>query len=277
MIEFRKMTPQDIPAGLALCRSAGWNQLDNDWTIFLTLNPNGSRVAIDENGKVAGTVTTIDYEGRFSWIGMVLVDNAKKRQGIGTQLLHEALSILQDHETIKLDATPAGREIYLKLGFHDEYTLSRMVSAGTESLPDSKIRNTTLQDFDSIIQRDNQVFGASRKELLNWIHQKYPELSFVLNTDQEIAYSFGRKGFNFTQIGPVIANTADEAIQLTTATLKNISGPVAIDVINDSPFQQWLTSTGFTEQRKLIRMYRGTNAYPGMPHKQFAILGPEFG
>jgi hypothetical protein len=44
-----------------------------------------------------------------------------------------------------------------------------------------------------------------------------------------------------------------------------------------SAFHQWLISIGFTEQRELIRMYRGKNAYPGTPEKQFAILGPEFG
>lgn len=271
------MTYEDIPAGLALCRAAGWNQLDNDWNVFLTLNPNGSRVAIDENGKVAGTATTLDYEGRFSWIGMVLVDPAMKRQGIGTQLLHESLNFLQEHATIKLDATPAGREIYLKLGFKDEYTLSRMVSPGVKSSTDSIADKTTAFDFELIVQRDKDVFGASRKELLKWIHEKYSELSFVLYSKAEISYSFGRKGFNFTQVGPVIAHTTDEAIELTRAALNNISGPVVMDVMNDSPFQHWLKSIGFTEQRKLIRMYRGTNEYPGIPQKQFAILGPEFG
>jgi hypothetical protein len=52
MIEYRKMTVDDIEAGLALCRSAGWNQLSNDWKIFLELDPDGNRVAIDSNKVV---------------------------------------------------------------------------------------------------------------------------------------------------------------------------------------------------------------------------------
>lgn len=277
MISYRKMTREDIPAGLALCRSAGWNQLDNDWNIFLTLNPHGSRVAINEDGKVVGTVATVDYEGRFSWIGMVLVDPEMKKQGIGTQLLNEALGILQLHETVRLDATPAGREIYLKLGFKDEYTLSRMVSTGSKGSADSNVRHTTAGDFDSIFHRDKEVFGASRIELLKWLHEKFPELSFALRAKEKISYCFGRRGFNFTQIGPVIASTSDEAAQLTSTALNNISGPVVMDVMSDSAFQRWLNSKGFTEQRKLIRMYRGINAYPGIPDQQFSILGPEFG
>jgi GNAT superfamily N-acetyltransferase len=276
MIKYREMTKADIPAGLSLCRAAGWNQLENDWEIFLDLDPHGSRVAVDENGKVVGTVTTIKYEDHFSWIGMVLVDPAKKRQGIGSQLLHEALKILSQQSTIKLDATPAGREIYLKLDFQDEYTLCRMM-AHEVLIDESSAIRTTENNFTEILEKDKIVFGASRKVLLERIHRNNPEFSFTLNKGSTIAYGFGRKGFNFSQVGPVIADSTKEAIQVTSAALKNIKGPVILDVMHDSPFYHWLISIGFTEQRKLIRMFRGINAYPGVIEKQFAILGPEFG
>jgi len=277
MIEYRKMTDDDIDAGLALCRSAGWNQLANDWKIFLELDPDGNRVAIDENNKVVGTVTTVTYEDHFSWIGMVLVDPSKKRQGIGTQLLREALKILEQQETIKLDATPAGREVYLKLRFKDEYILSRMVAADISKLPSNNLEQISLNDLNVIFQTDENVFGASRAALLKKIHESHPQFSFQIKKRNSISYSFGRKGFNFTQVGPIVADKSDEAIQLATAAFKNISGAVALDVMKGSAFHQWLTSIGFTEQRELIRMYRGKNAYPGTPEKQFAILGPEFG
>ena len=275
MIEFRKMVPTDIDAGLALCRSAGWNQLEDDWKLFLTLAPDGARVAIDESAKVVGTVATINYEDHFSWIGMVLVDPEKKRQGIGTQLLREALKVLEKMETVKLDATPAGREVYLKLGFRDEYTLSRMILR--DNLSASGKTNLVENDFGSVIRKDKEVFGASREDLLFQLKKNYPELFFSINTDGAVAYSFARKGYNFTQVGPVIADGIDDAKLLAMNALNKITGSVVIDVMDNSPFQQWLTSLGFTEQRKLIRMYLGKNAYPGIPEKQFAILGPEFG
>jgi len=52
---------------------------------------------------------------------MVLVDPSVRGCGLGTQLLYEALDILGDMRTIRLDATPAGHPIYRKLGFVDEY------------------------------------------------------------------------------------------------------------------------------------------------------------
>jgi len=74
------MTVSDISAGLSLCRSAGWNQQEIDWKIFVALSRYGNKVAVNDSGEVVGTVATITYEDRFSWIGMVLVDPAMKRQ-----------------------------------------------------------------------------------------------------------------------------------------------------------------------------------------------------
>ncbi len=282
MIDYRKMKPHDIPAGLALCRSAGWNQLEEDWELFLLRSPDGCRVAVDETDMVLGTVTTIRYEDHFSWIGMVLVDPLRKKQGIGTQLLLEALKILHEEQTIKLDATPAGREVYLKLNFVDEYNLSRMNinTVSSHKLSASNARPIQPGDFPFLLQTDREVFGAGRKEVLEWIYKGAPQFAFVVKENEQIAgYCFGRKGHNFTHIGPVIAQNLDQVIQLVSAALHNCDGePAIIDVKDDSiGFLRWLTSIGFSQQRQLIRMYRGSNAWQGIPAKQFAILGPEFG
>src|SRR2546425_6654350 len=119
------MAPSDIPAGLRLCRASGWNQLESDWRCFLELNPEGCRVVECNSGEcangVAGTVATLRYEEKFSWVSMLLVDPGMRHRGIGSLLLGEALRLLADMETIRLDATPAGKLVYDKFGFVDEY------------------------------------------------------------------------------------------------------------------------------------------------------------
>lgn len=283
MIRYRLMTPADIPAGLSLCRSAGWNQIARDWELFLTLSPEGCLVAIDDQGKVAGTVTTVRYADRFSWIGMVLVDPEKQRQGIGLGLLRESLQVLHPEETVKLDATPAGRGVYLKLNFTDEYRLSRMHMAevSVAALPASvTARPVTAADLPALLDFDREVFGADRKPILEWLLNGGQQYAFLVNEKTRIrGYCFGRSGHNFTHIGPVISEDIDTAIQLVSAALRNcIGSQVVVDALHHTP--EWihgLTSIGFYEQRPLIRMFRGTNTWPGIPEKQFAILGPEFG
>ena len=176
------MRSDDIPAGLSLCRAAGWNQLSRDWELFVNVSPEGCRVAIDDSGKVVGTVTTVRYEDRFSWIGMVLVDPDKRRQGIGINLLKESLRILQYENTVKLDATPAGREVYLKLDFRDEYYLSRMqcTSISAKASNETSVRLVKEGDLPGIFEYDRKVFGAKRDKVLEWMWKGAPELAYVV-------------------------------------------------------------------------------------------------
>jgi len=280
MIHVRTMKMADIPAGEALCRAANWNQLPRDWQLFLELNPAGNRVAeLDKN--VVGTVTTLDYQDKFSWIGMVLVDPAYRQKGIGTALLKEALAMLSDRETVKLDATPAGREVYLKMDFKDEYRLSRMVGvANPEKLINANSSGIKSENLDTISDFDKKIFGAGRRGLLEWQWKGAHEYAFVEKNGEEIAgYCLGRHGYNFEQIGPVLALNADIAIRLTSAALANCkSKPVAIDAMHFNPeWLSWLTSLGLKEQRPFVRMYKGTNAINDRPAEQFGIMGPEFG
>ena len=212
---------------------------------------------------------------------MVLVDPASQKQGIGMQLLQEALQILHNEETIKLDATPAGREVYLKLNFVDEYRLSRMSTiAAAGRLKVSTARALRKNDLPAVVEFDREIFGADRQPLLEWILAGAPQFAFLMEEKNEIqGYCLGRHGHNFTHIGPVIAKNSGIAKNLVSAALKNCIGcPVILDVLHFDPeWIEWLTSIGFTEQRPLLRMYRGSNKFPGVPEKQFAILGPEFG
>lgn len=278
----REMLQSDIAAGLALCRQSRWNQLSSDWELFLALSPRGCRVAVLED-RVVGTVTTVRYEDRFSWIGMVLVDPAERRQGVGTRLLRKAIDILNDGATIRLDATPAGREVYLKLGFVEEYGLSRMetvVADGVGRSGGGDSRPMTEADLDRVAEMDRQVFGADRRKVLEWMLAGAPEYAQVVKSEGEIAgYAFGRHGHNFEHLGPVIARDRETARRLVAASLSGQSGrPFILDAArHDAEWTQWLESIGFKEQRPFIRMFLGENRHPGLPEKQFAILGPEFG
>ncbi|ULQ52929.1 GNAT family N-acetyltransferase [Flavihumibacter fluvii] len=280
MTEYRPMTQVDIEAGLALCRAAKWNQLERDWQFFLEHSLSGCLVAEEEN-KVVGTVATISYQDNFGWIGMVLVDPANRRQGIGIRLLNEALNILQDKETIKLDATPSGREVYLKLGFKDEYRLGRMLSSRVSGTGEkTTAKAIQKEDLAELIKFDKKIFGAERKLLLEWMFTGAPEFAFIVKEYGEVAgYCLGRHGFNFNHIGPVVAKRSDIARNLVVAALQNSLGQaVILDVFqHDRDWVLWLESLGFTEQRDFMRMFRGPNRFPGIPKKQFAILGPEFG
>lgn len=280
MTEYRTMNETDIGAALALCRATGWNQLESDWRAFLQLRPGGSCVAT-ELDEVVGTVTTISYAEKIAWIGMVLVDARCQRQGIGKRLLEEALQLLRGVETVKLDATPAGREVYLKLGFKDEYGLSRMIG---QPMPESaglpNAASITRADLQAVAGLDAKAFGVNRQALLQWLYENNPGAAFAVWSGKEITgYCLCRKGYHFFHVGPVIAHDLETAKILLHSASRQASGqPVVLDVPNHNPeWLNWLQVNGYQEQRQFTRMYRGSNYSPGEPGLQFAIVGPEFG
>ncbi len=280
MISVCTMQPHEIEAGLTLSRAAGWNQLRRDWEMFWHLNPAGSCAAFEDE-QLVGTVTTVRYEDRFGWIGMMLVDPQRRRQGIGTQLMRQAMEVLRDVETIKLDATPVGREVYLKLGFADEYLLHRLQTVVlSDGLMDSSARLLTPNDWPAIHALDRDVFGADRQAVLEWAQADVPEYAWVVEGASGIrGYCLGRHGQNFEHLGPVVAEDLATAQQLVSACLRaHVGKSFVLDAAShDVAWLQWLNSIGFVEQRPLTRMYRGSNRYAGEPERQFAILGPEFG
>jgi GNAT superfamily N-acetyltransferase len=284
------MRHDDIAAGLRLCRAASWNQLAADWNLFLSA-PGACRVAIADTGAIVGTAATIDY-GVFSWIAMVLVDPACRRAGIGSQLLKETIAILGDR-TARLDATPAGRRVYAPLGFTEEYGLQRMTRpGGAASTPargsDVAINRMSEDDFDEVLRRDPDVFGADRRTLLHMLRAQAPEYASVTGGNRIDGYMFGRHGHAFEHIGPVVACDESTARHLVSTCLaQHDHRAFVIDVPLRShrstkvepclSWVDWLESVGFVLQRPFVRMCRGRQRFEERADEIFAIAGPEFG
>lgn len=281
-VSLRPMARADWAVVLRLARLASWNQLDADGDLLLRDDSRGF-VAVHQ-GLDVGTATVRDYGGVFCWIGMVLVDPAMRRRGIGTVLLHAALGAAPSQA--RLDATPAGRELYLTLGFTDEYTLSRLECAAapgafTVATPAGvTCRAMTAADLDAVVAYDAATFGVARASVLDALRQRRPDLAWVATRSDGavVGYSLGRDGHSFTQVGPILAQSDGIAQSLAAHALGRLSGKrVIIDAFDDkSAFTRWLSDHGFTLQRPFIRMYRGSPP-PGSPAPQYAIAGPELG
>src|SRR5664279_1383208 len=122
MAQLRAMTTEDIASGLRLCRASGWNQLEEDWRLFVESPGSGALLLTDSD--VVGTAAYLRYD-TLAWIAMMLVDPAHRGAGLGAQLLTGALAALADADCVGLDATPAGGPLYRKFGFVGDYSLAR--------------------------------------------------------------------------------------------------------------------------------------------------------
>ncbi len=275
----RVMTEADVPAGLRLKDLAGWNQTPEDWRRFLGASPQGCFVA-EVDGKVVGTATTITYENRFAWIGMVLVDPEFRGRGIGTRLLERTIEFLDEAgiATLKLDATPQGKPIYEKLGFVTEFEIERWTlerSAGEETE-----RAAVTHELDNILVWDREIFGADRRALLRSLHRDAPEFTLTVERGRELlGYTFGRRGSRADHVGPWVARDEAAARELSGEFLRRSQrARVFVDAVTQNPFARaLLREKGFAFARPLTRMVRGPNRFPGRPELFCGVLGPEFG
>jgi len=130
--------------------------------------------------------------------------------GISKLLLNEAILKLEKCASIKLDATPAGRPVYLKFGFKDEYTLYRMTHPSVSKIQSEK---------GSLEAR--QVMPEDLSELA-WL---------IRENNKVVGYCLGRKGVNFTQIGPVYGSSEKIAKSLIRSAINGKAGEaVVVDI-----------------------------------------------
>ncbi len=280
-IQLREMTLEDVPFGMELSALAGWNQNQEDWKFFIETNPEGNYIA-SFHGTVAGTVTTIPYEEKFSWIGLALVHPDYRRRGIGRRLLNAAIYYAQPFGVIRLDATSEGRKLYRTLGFKDEALWERMVRLPNHvhTLSHPGILPLQKENISQILKLDISAFGASRKQLLAHLHTHFPDLSFCHISNDEIhGYCLGRKGRLYHQIGPVVATNIEIAKSLLNTYINTWKDyPVTIDTFtHNSEWITYLQQLGFNSRRTLYRMYLGESEPMGIRDHQFALAGPEYG
>lgn len=272
------MTPDDIPTAVRLKDAAGWNQTTLDWLRFILASPEGCFV-MEYKGEVIGTSATMTYEGRFSWIGMLIVDEKYRGQGIGTTLLESAIRHLDSRQipTIKLDATPQGKPLYQKLGFEAQYEIERWMLNRTAK---EKLAENNPSSIEGVLEIDRKIFGADRSRLLRSIRHQDPHLFLTEWKNGELTgYSFGRTGSRADHLGPWVAFSKDAAARLLDLFLFHSPRElIFVDCLLQNAWaMQLVKSRGFKLARPLTRMYRGKNKYTGQIKPLCASVGPEFG
>ncbi len=280
-VTLRPMTHRDIPLGMRLTSFAGWNQLEADWEMLLDAGSKGNFVAACD-GIDVGTVTTVTYGRCFSWIGMVLVDPAYRRRGIGSALLSAAIHAAKNTGSVRLDATPEGKNLYDTLGFREEYRLVRLqrMAAPLTEEPGVQCHRATQKTLADAVRFDTPIFGADRKMILSALLRYAPQYAYCVTKGKDVTgYCLGRSGSNSEHIGPIVAEDAETAQGLVLTALKSCAHyDVIVDVlVKQEGWVTFLRDLGFTEQRPFIRMYLGELQHPGQPGKQFSIAGPEIG
>jgi GNAT superfamily N-acetyltransferase len=264
---------------LELSRAAHWNQNAADWRLMLDIG-RGWGIALDD-GTLAASTLVLPY-GDFAWVSMVLVLPSERRKGYATQLLRSALADLSARGlTPILDATPAGRAVYVQEGFVDTWRFRRLQLRRAPAALErpSGVRALRESDWPELLALDARAFGASREPLLRALAARLPQAALVFEGAMGAqGFVLGRDGREACQIGPLVARDAGAARALLAAALAAVPPPLYLDIVDREPgLVSWLESLGFAFQRPFTRMVHGAAAAPGEAGLVFCPAGPELG
>ena len=272
------LTLADVAGGLALSGAAGWNQTADDWAFFIEQgHAIGFRTA---SGALIATAAAVVYSGGLGWISMVLVEHDWRHRGLASLLMETIVKRLQSlHITPVLDATPAGEPVYRHLGFRTGFELERWQSGGAPPPAPSasaEVRRAEAADLDAIATLDQAVSGTGRRALLQNFFARADTQGWVARDGS--GFLLARAGRRATQIGPLVARDAAAAIELLSAALATLTGPVFLDVPKRwAQIAAWLERAAFTRQRPYVRMALGSGAPLDCGDRMFVLAGPEFG
>lgn len=287
----------DLDEALELSIAAQWNQNADDWRLMLASGRGFGIRAHDGDAhagrrRLVASVLVLPYGERFGWISMMLVLPAWRRRGLASALMRHAVANLQaDRRYAVLDATPAGREVYLREGFADGWRFARYrreasspavsskeVAAATE---DATIRPLRESDWSAVEALDTTAFGARRAALLRALFARWPSAAQVLVGDDSVVRGFvlGRDGRQARQLGPLVADDVHGARVLLASALYSTDVAVYLDLLESraAELSPWLRQRGFVLQRQFTRMVRGASGAPGDPTRLWAVAGPELG
>jgi GNAT superfamily N-acetyltransferase len=259
----------DAQAGLVLSTEAGWNQNEADWRFFLA---QGIVFGVRDGDRLVATAALLPYSAGNAWISMVLVTSSFRRRGVATTLVDACLDAAKRRGlTTWLDATPAGATVYGPLGFKPTLHLRRLrleKPQGTKAT-----QPLSPGSLDALATRDSSAMGFDRNTLLSAFAARSG--SRVVSDDRAMALV--RDGRTARQIGPVLADRADQALGLVDAIVGSESGPWLIDAVySQNEFLEGLVRAGWNVERPFQRMRFGT-ATASSVQLPFAVAGPEFG
>ena len=242
------LTAADIHTCWQLSQALRWPHREADWQQFITwAKAHGAALAVRADGRLIGCGLAWQWGAEQGSIGMVIVDNAWQRRGIGKQLFRGLLQALEGRD-VMLQATAQGRPLYESLGFaaigqarqfHGHWQPPAEAGPTVSLAADERTRLLQPQDVPALLAYDQRERGLVRPALLQ-------ALLAQMDTDERCAVSVDEQGHlcgygilrRFGRgwvVGPLLADGADRAVALVKRLTQERAGDfVRIDLAADT-------------------------------------------
>ncbi|MER8479145.1 GNAT family N-acetyltransferase [Mesorhizobium sp. M1163] len=272
-IEFAEFRTEHLDETLKLTAQAGWTYRKDDWSMLLGLGC--GYVAIVNNHLVGSMCMT--FFGEVATIGLLVVNEEMRRQGIGGQLMKLALEKAGKREC-RLIASSDGKPLYRKLGFDRvEAAPTHRGVVGCVDAPDGA-EWATRDDFDQISEIDRSATGIDRRALISTLWKK-GVFAVIRNAGKVVGYAAVMRYGRDEVAGPIVAGSTDEARRLLSFLFsQRVGALMRVSLRQQSGLADWLNSIGIAEVSTSTAMRRGkVHADREAPLRTYALASKEFG
>jgi hypothetical protein len=215
-LNIRTMRPDEIRLAADWAAAEGWNPGLADAACFATVDPQGWFIA-ELDGAPAATVSCVNYDDRFAFLGFYMVRAELRGRGLGLRIWNAAIAHAGSR-VIGLDGVVAQQENYKKSGFQLAYANIRY--GGSLAAPPAPQGIIALRDvpFAMVEASDATVFPAPRPAFLRaWIGTP-GHIGCALMRDGALAgWGVIRPCRSGRKIGPLVADVRATAEAVLSA------------------------------------------------------------
>lgn len=275
--QVRRLTRPELDLVLDWAASEGWNPGLNDAECFWRQDPEGFFGAVVD-GQLVGSVSAVRYQGGFAFVGLFLVREQHRGQGLGRALTAAMLPHVAGC-VIGLDGVVAQQENYQASGAVYAHRNRRYQGIGGGEAPAGLV-DLGVVAFEELLALDTRCFLVPRPEFLRtWIDQPGHRGLAALGADgRPTGYGVLRPCRQGFKIGPLFAADPDQARALARGLLALAPGqPVFLDLPEANPAALALAEElGMNMVFETARMYLG-GTWPLPLAQTFGITSYELG
>ncbi|MBO8171514.1 MAG: GNAT family N-acetyltransferase [Bacillaceae bacterium] len=274
---------EDIKGLIELSASVGWDY--DEAEIKTVMSAGTSYGHKNEQGQIISSAAIIPYGQKLASIGMVIVDQRYRGHGLGSALTRTCIEAVPEDITIMLIATPEGKPLYEKLGFHTVSCVHKILSE--DYVPfythrkngEYTLSPLTDDHLDRIVELDRSAVGANRSAFLKLrIRQADRGIVVTDRTGIAVGYGLSIKGPVNTILGPIVAINQDVATSIIDHLATNSRGKLRIDVPDEQyPILTFLEDRGFNKVSEPPVMIRNAKQLPPRNQTLYGIAAQVFG
>jgi GNAT superfamily N-acetyltransferase len=279
-LRIRAMRRDEIAIAADWAAAEGWNPGLADAACFATVDRDGFFIG-EIDGEPAATVSCVNYDARFSFLGFYIVRPDLRGRGYGLRIWNAAIAHAQGR-VIGLDGVVAQQDNYKKSGFRLAYANVRYggaVAAPPAARAPAGVVALSEIPFAAVAADDATVFPAPRAAFLRaWIDTPGHVGRALLRDGKLAAWGVIRPCRTGRKIGPLVADDHAAAEAVLAALLEGAGdGEVFLDVPSVNRDAVALAQAlGLAPVFETARMYTGAIA-PLRLERVFGVTTFELG